>query len=193
MRRWWSARALESIFGTVTVTRLAYLAPGALHLHPGDAALNLPPERYSHEVQRQAALEIPRSSYDASGQTLARTTAAHVPKRQLQALARRAASDFDALGRYDGIKGREKKRVMVDQASEKSLLERITTDPEICHGKPCLRGLRYPVEWMLELLSSGMTYEEILSDYPDLEREDILSTLLYASKLSQVKQIYRSA
>ncbi|MBX7222715.1 MAG: DUF433 domain-containing protein [Blastocatellia bacterium] len=53
------------------------------------------------------------------------------------------------------------------------LSKRITIDPEICHGKPCVRGLRYPVEMILELLSSGMTPEEILADYDDLEREDI--------------------
>lgn len=51
--------------------------------------------------------------------------------------------------------------------------ERITVDPEICHGKPTIRGLRYPVELILELLSSGMTQEEILDDYPDLEQEDL--------------------
>jgi uncharacterized protein (DUF433 family) len=48
------------------------------------------------------------------------------------------------------------------------LLDRITINPEICHGKPTIRGLRYPVENMLELLASGMTNEQILSDYPDL-------------------------
>lgn len=48
------------------------------------------------------------------------------------------------------------------------LLERITHHPDICHGKPCIRGLRYPVEFILELLSSGMTIEEILADYEDL-------------------------
>ena len=47
------------------------------------------------------------------------------------------------------------------------ILSRITMDPEICHGKPCVRGLRYPVEMLLELLSSGMTIDEILSDYED--------------------------
>lgn len=73
------------------------------------------------------------------------------------------------------------------------LLERITIQPEICHGKPCIRGLRYPVEWLLDLLSSGMSYEEILMDYPDLEREDILAVLRYASKLSQVKHVHRIA
>ena len=58
--------------------------------------------------------------------------------------------------------------------------ERITTDPAICHGKPTIRGLRYPVEMILELLSAGMSNEEILADYEDLEREDILAALNYA-------------
>jgi uncharacterized protein (DUF433 family) len=58
-----------------------------------------------------------------------------------------------------------------------NLLERITIKPDICHGKPTVRGLRYPVEMILELLSSGMTPEEILADYEDLEREDILAVL----------------
>jgi len=56
------------------------------------------------------------------------------------------------------------------------LADRITIDPEICHGKPTIRGLRYPVETILELLSSGMTNEEILADYEDLEPEDILGS-----------------
>ena len=61
-----------------------------------------------------------------------------------------------------------------------NLSERITMDPEICHGKPTVRGLRYTVESILELLSSGMTVEEILADYEDLEREDILAALDFA-------------
>ncbi|HIK30112.1 MAG TPA: DUF433 domain-containing protein [Oscillatoriales cyanobacterium M59_W2019_021] len=73
------------------------------------------------------------------------------------------------------------------------LLKRITLDPEICHGKPCIRGLRYPVEVILELLSSGMSIEEILEDYDDLEREDILATLLFATRLDRVKSIYQIA
>jgi uncharacterized protein (DUF433 family) len=56
-------------------------------------------------------------------------------------------------------------------------LERITIDPAICHGKPVIRGLRYPVQLLLELLSAGMTYDEILADYEDLEYEDILAAL----------------
>jgi uncharacterized protein (DUF433 family) len=67
--------------------------------------------------------------------------------------------------------------------------ERITIDPEICHGKPCIRGLRYTVEMILELLSSGMTVDEVLADYEDLEREDILAVLAFAARLSQVKRI----
>jgi len=55
---------------------------------------------------------------------------------------------------------------------------RITSDPAICHGKPCIRGLRYPVESVLEWLAGGMTIEEILGDYADLERDDILAALV---------------
>lgn len=67
--------------------------------------------------------------------------------------------------------------------------ERITIDSNICHGKPCIRGLRYPVETILEWLSSGMTIEEILQDYEDLQREDILVALDFAAKLAHVKRI----
>jgi uncharacterized protein (DUF433 family) len=70
-----------------------------------------------------------------------------------------------------------------------NLSDRITIDPEICHGKPTIRGLRYPVEMILELLSSGMSPEEILADYEDLEREDILAALAFATRLSQIKRI----
>jgi uncharacterized protein (DUF433 family) len=60
--------------------------------------------------------------------------------------------------------------------------DRITSDPAVCHGKPTVRGLRYPVEMILELLSSGMTHDEILADYPDLGREDILAVLRYSGR-----------
>lgn len=68
------------------------------------------------------------------------------------------------------------------------LLARITIDAEICHGKPCIRGLRYPVETILELLSAGMTHEDILADYDDLEAQDILAALDFAARLSRVKR-----
>ena len=70
-----------------------------------------------------------------------------------------------------------------------NLLDRITIDPNICHGKPCIRGLRYPVETLLELLSSGMSIDDILADYEDLQREDILAALEFAARLSQVKRV----
>jgi uncharacterized protein (DUF433 family) len=76
---------------------------------------------------------------------------------------------------------------------DNTLLQRITHNPNICHGKPCIRRLRYPVEFILELLSSGMTTEEILADYDDLESKDILAVLLFAARLSQVKSIHRIA
>jgi uncharacterized protein (DUF433 family) len=69
------------------------------------------------------------------------------------------------------------------------LLSRITIDPIICHGKPCIRGLRYPVEWLLELLSSGMSHDEVLADYPDLERDDLRAALAFAAKITQIKRL----
>ena len=70
-----------------------------------------------------------------------------------------------------------------------TLLSRITIDPAICHGKPCVRGLRYPVETLLELLSSGMTIDEILADYEDLEREDLLAVLAFAAQLARTRRL----
>ena len=65
--------------------------------------------------------------------------------------------------------------------SEEELLKRITTSPDICHGKPCIRGLRYPVEWLLELLSGETTEAEILTDYPDLEANDLRAAHAFAA------------
>lgn len=62
-----------------------------------------------------------------------------------------------------------------------SRLERITSDPNICHGQPTVRGLRYPVEMLLNLLAPGMTTEEILADYPDLEADDVFAALEYGA------------
>jgi uncharacterized protein (DUF433 family) len=70
-----------------------------------------------------------------------------------------------------------------------TLLSRITIDPSVCHGKPCVRGLRYPVEMLLELLSSGMTIDEILADYEDLEREDLLAVLAFAARLARTRRL----
>lgn len=64
-------------------------------------------------------------------------------------------------------------------------LKRITVNPQICHGKPVVRRLRYPVEMFLELMSAGMTNDEILADCEDLEREDLIATLSYATQLDR--------
>lgn len=71
--------------------------------------------------------------------------------------------------------------------------ERIVIDPHICHGKPVIRGLRYPVETILELMASGMTFEQILEDYPDLEREDLLACLQYATRMVRTEQLQELA
>lgn len=65
-----------------------------------------------------------------------------------------------------------------------NLLERITVNPEICHGKPCVRGMRWPVVVLLDLLASGMSNEEILEEHPELQPEDIYAVLQYAALLA---------
>jgi uncharacterized protein (DUF433 family) len=70
-----------------------------------------------------------------------------------------------------------------------TLLERITVNADICHGKPSIRNMRYPVEMILELLSSGMTWDEIIADYPAIEQDDIKACLLFASQLTKVKTV----
>ena len=72
-----------------------------------------------------------------------------------------------------------------------TLLTRITINPDVCHGKPTVRNMRYPVEMILDLLSAGMSKEEIIADYPALQDEDIMACLAYASRLIKVKSIYK--
>ena len=67
------------------------------------------------------------------------------------------------------------------------LLRRITMNPKVCFGKPTIRDMRYPVEIMLDLLAAGMTFEEVLEDYPDLEREDLQACILFANESIRVK------
>ena len=74
-----------------------------------------------------------------------------------------------------------------------NLISRITINPDVCHGKPTVRNMRYPVEMILDLLSSGMNFKEIIEDYPALENEDILACLAYASKLTNVKILSKVA
>ncbi len=77
--------------------------------------------------------------------------------------------------------------------SQTELLRRITIDPDICHGKPCVRGLRYPVDFLLDLLSGDMNEAQILEDYPDLEPEDLKAVYAYAARLSRTKHVEPNA
>jgi hypothetical protein len=88
-------RELETIFGTVTVSRTGYGTEGKPSLHPFDGALNLPVEKYSHEVRRRVAIEAAKNAFDEGVETLERYTGAHVPKRQFEELVARAAQDFE--------------------------------------------------------------------------------------------------
>ena len=90
-------RGLKTIFGTVTVSRLGYSAHGEETLFPRDAELNLPPELYSHGVQRRAAEEVIKVSFDQAAAAIESTTGTTVPKRQLEDLTSRAAMDFDGF------------------------------------------------------------------------------------------------
>jgi len=68
-----------------------------------------------------------------------------------------------------------------------SLLSRITINSDICHGKPVIRNLRYPVESMLEYLAGGDAIEDVLAEFPDLEREDLLACLEFPAQSLRVK------
>ena len=68
-------------------------------------------------------------------------------------------------------------------------MDRTTSNPDICHGKPCIRGLRYPVQSVLEWLAGGMTVADVLVDYPDLEADDIYAALAYAARLTQTNRV----
>ena len=68
-------------------------------------------------------------------------------------------------------------------------IERITIDPRVFGGRPCIRGLRFPVSKVLDLIASGMTTEEVLADYPYLEAEDIRQSLKYAAWVVQEERV----
>ena len=76
---------------------------------------------------------------------------------------------------------RPRDRALWRYRCDMSRLDRITSDPAVCHGQPTVRGLHYPVESLLEFLSSGMTIDEVLADYPDLERDDLLAALEFGA------------
>ena len=72
-------------------------------------------------------------------------------------------------------------------------LDRINLNPEICHGKPCIRGMRWPVEVILDMLAAGMSTAEILSDHQELETADIIAALKYARLLVSGQTIRQAA
>jgi uncharacterized protein (DUF433 family) len=79
------------------------------------------------------------------------------------------------------------------KSTKTTYLDRITIDPEICHGKPCIRGMRWPVEVLLDMMLSEMSFEEILGDHPELEKADLLACLAYAKVLVSGKTITTAA
>lgn len=83
--------------------------------------------------------------------------------------------------------------MQMQSESMTAYLSRITMDANICHGKPCIRGMRWPVEVILDLMLSGMTYDEILEDHPELERDDLMACLAYARVLVSGHQIITAA
>ena len=70
-----------------------------------------------------------------------------------------------------------------------NLMNRITVDPAVCYGKPVIRGLRYPVESMLEYLAGGDSIEDVLEEFPDLERDDLLACLQFATQMLKVRKV----
>jgi hypothetical protein len=90
-------RALTAMVGTVTVSRLAYRAEGRPNLHPADAALNLPTERYSYGLRELAAIESTRGSYQEAADAICRATGIKIGKRQVEQLVERAASHVESF------------------------------------------------------------------------------------------------
>lgn len=74
--------------------------------------------------------------------------------------------------------------------NSKHLLDRITINPDVMVGKPTIRGLRITVEQILKALGGGITTQELLEDYPELEPEDIQAVLLYAAELVSEEQVF---
>ena len=99
-------RNLESVFGTVRVTRMAYSQHGVTSANPLDRELNLPEDKYSHGLRRRLADELAKNSFDEAVESIARTTGGKVPKRQAEQLAARIAQDFDTF--YEQRKAKER-------------------------------------------------------------------------------------
>ena len=132
-------RVLETVFGEVTVSRMAYRAPGHRNLHPADAALNLPVERHSHGLRKLAALEAARGSFQDAVDALERACGQHLAKRQVEELAQIAAVDFEDF--YHARKPARCKRadLLVISADGKGIVMR----PEALRPKAALARARH--------------------------------------------------
>lgn len=132
-----SSRNLETVFGSVTVSRIEYRAPGYSSLHPLDAELNLPEGLFSHGVSRRIAEEAAQGAYDAATETLAKTSGASIAKRQAETLAIRAAADFDAFYAHRAatvtLAGRES--VLVLTVDGKGIVMRKEVSPSTLFGR----------------------------------------------------------
>jgi uncharacterized protein (DUF433 family) len=69
------------------------------------------------------------------------------------------------------------------------LLERISIDPQVCFGKPCIRGTRLWVSLLLDFLAAGTSIDELLEDYPQLQREDVLAAIAYGAEMSRERYV----
>jgi len=117
-------RALATVFGQVTVRRLAYRAPGTANLHPADAALNLPAEKHSHGLRRLAAAEAARGSFDEARTALDRVTGTGLGKRQVEQLTVRAAADFTSFYATRQPAAGDEKKLLVLQVDGKGIVMR---------------------------------------------------------------------
>ena len=120
-------RKLETVFGTVSVERAGYGQDGSESLHPMDAELNLPDERYSLELRRRVAEEAAKSSFDETFSSIGKNTGGHVPKRQIEELVMRAAQNFDAfyeMRQVNPAEGEKSDSIMVISVDGKGVVMR---------------------------------------------------------------------
>lgn len=101
-------RNLETRFGTVRITRMAYSQHEVQSVHPLDQELNLPKDKYSHGLRKQLADELAKNSFDDAIESIANTTGGMVPKRQAEQLAARISQDFDLFYKHRTIQEHEK-------------------------------------------------------------------------------------
>ncbi len=117
-------RPLATVFGEVTVNRIAYRAPGLPNVHPADEELNLPQEKHSHGLRRLAAIEAPRGSYEDAAAALTRATGVRTGKRQVEELVMRAAADVDAFYAERAPEPAPQDQVLMLQADGKGIVMR---------------------------------------------------------------------